>query len=180
MGNVIEVRTAHTADLATADREAARALLDEVFEGELTDQDWEHSLGGVHALAWEDGELVGHASVIQRRLLHGGRALRAGYVEGVGVRADRRGKGHGAALMDALERVIRQAYDLGALGSTDSAAHFYAARGWRLWQGPTSALTPEGIVRTQAEDGCVYVLPGRVPLDLSGTLTCDWRDGDVW
>ncbi len=57
---------------------------------------------------------------------------------------------------------------------------FYSARGWRRWEGPTCALTPDGVVRTPDEDGGVFVLPGDVPLDLSGTLTCDWRDGDVW
>ncbi len=175
-----EIRTGHTADLDAATLAAARALLDAVFRGELTDHDWEHALGGVHALAYDGGELIGHASVVQRRLLHGGRALRAGYVEGVGVSEQRRGQGHGAALMDALERVIRAAYDLGALGSTDAAAGFYAARGWRLWQGPTSALTPAGMVRTEADDDGIYVLPVAVALDLSGPLACDWRDGDVW
>jgi len=82
--------------------------------------------------------------------------------------------------MDVLERVVRGAYDLGALGATDEAAAFYAARGWELWQGPTSALTPTGTTRTEQEDGSIYVLPVAVPLDLSGELTCDWRDGDVW
>jgi aminoglycoside 2'-N-acetyltransferase I len=175
-----EVRTAHTADLEPATLAAARALLDAVFEGEMTDHDWDHSLGGVHALAWEGGELVGHAAVVQRRLLHGGRALRAGYVEGVGVLASARGRGHGGALLAPLERVIRAAYDLGALGSSDEARGFYAARGWRPWQGPTFALTPDGVVRTAEEDEGVYVLPGAVALDLSAALTCDWRDGDVW
>jgi aminoglycoside 2'-N-acetyltransferase I len=175
-----ETRAAHTADLDIATLKAARALLDEVFEGDLTDHDWEHALGGVHALVWEGAELIGHASVVQRRLLHGGRALRTGYVEGVGVRADRRRRGHGAAMMDALERVVRGAYDLGALGATDRAGDFYAARGWQRWQGPTSALTPTGIERTEEEDGGIYVFATEVPLDLSGELTCDWRDGDVW
>ncbi len=46
-----EVRTAHTADLDAATLGAARALLEAVFEGELSDHDWEHSPGGVHALA---------------------------------------------------------------------------------------------------------------------------------
>jgi aminoglycoside 2'-N-acetyltransferase I len=174
-----DVRTAHTADLDAATLKEARALLYEVFD-DMTDHDWEHCLGGVHALVWEGGELIGHASVVQRRLLHGGRALRTGYVEGVGVRADRRGHGHGAAMMDALERVVRGAYDLGALGATDEGADFYAARGWKQWRGPTSALTPAGIERTEDEDGAIYVLPVAVPLDLSGELTCDWRDGDAW
>jgi aminoglycoside 2'-N-acetyltransferase I len=174
-----EVRTAHTADLDAATLAAVRALLDDVFD-DLTDQDFEHALGGVHALVWEGAELVGHASVIQRRLLNGGRALRTGYVEGVGVRAGRRGRGYGSAMMDALERVVRGAYELGALGATDAGAVFYAARGWRLWQGPTSALTPAGVTRTEEEDGCIFVLPLAVPLDLTTELTCDWRDGDPW
>jgi len=174
------VQTAHTADLDAAVLTAARALLDDAFEGDMSDHDFEHALGGVHALAWEDGELIGHASVVQRRLLHGGRALRAGYVEGVGVRADRRRRGYAAAMMDALERVVRGAYDLGALGAADEAAAFYAGRGWQPWRGPTSALTPAGIRRTAQEDGGIYVLPAGVPLDLDGELTCDWRDGEVW
>jgi aminoglycoside 2'-N-acetyltransferase I len=177
--NAAKVRTAHTADLDAATRRAARALLDAVFE-DMTDSDWEHALGGVHALVREGTELVGHASLVQRRLLHGGRALRAGYVEAVAVRVDRRGRGHGAALMAALERVVRAAYDLGALSATDAGGTFYAARGWQLWQGPSSALTPSGVVRTPDDDGGIYVLRTEVPLDVSGELTCDWRDADVW
>lgn len=176
---MMQLRTAHTAELDAATLTAARALLDDVFE-DMTDQDWEHALGGTHALVWEDAELIGHASLIQRRLLHCGRALRTGYVEGVGVREDRRRRGHGAALMGALEEVLSRAYDVGALGAAEGAAEFYAARGWQLWQGPSSALTPTGIQPTEADDGSIYVFPLSAPLDLSRELTCDWRDGDVW
>jgi aminoglycoside 2'-N-acetyltransferase I len=175
-----EVRTAHTADLDAATLRAARGLLDAVFGDEMTDEDWDHALGGVHALVWEGEELIGHASVVQRRLLYRGRALRAGYVEAVAVRADRRRRGHGGALMEALERVVRGAYEIGALGATDEGADLYTGRGWKRWQGPTYALTPTGITRTEEDDGGIYVLPAGVPLDLSGELTCDWRDGDVW
>ena len=175
-----EVRTAHTADLDAATLAAARALLEDVFAGDFGDHDWEHALGGVHALVWDAEELVGHASVIQRRLLHGGRALRTGYVEGVGVRADRRGRGHATAMMSALERVLRGAYELGALGATEAGAALYAARGWTRWRGPTSVLTPTGIVRTPEEDGSIYVLAHVASLDLGGELTCDPRDGDPW
>lgn len=174
-----EIRVAHTAELGADELNAARALLDAVFE-DMTDDDWDHALGGVHVMVWEGAELIGHASLVQRRLLHGGRALRAGYVEGVGVRAHRRRRGHGSAMMEALEMVARRAYDVAALGATDEAALFYASRGWRLWSGPSSAVTPTGIQRTEEDDGCIYVLPLSAPLDLSGELTCDWRDGDVW
>ena len=122
MAAVAELRTAHTADLDPAAREAARTLLDEAFHGNVTEADWEHALGGVHALVWDGPALIGHGSVVQRRLLHQGRALRAGYIEAVAVRPDRQGEGHGAAVMDALERVLRGAYDLGALGSSAEGA----------------------------------------------------------
>ena len=177
---MIEVSTAHTADLDDATLEAARNLLEAVFAGEMSEHDWEHALGGIHALAWEGDELIGHGSVVQRRLLHGGRALRTGYVEGVAVRADRRRRRVGTAVMVPLERVIRRAYDLGALGATDDGAAFYAALGWRQWQGTTWALTPDGITRTENEDGGIYVLPTTTPLDLTAELVCDWRDGDPW
>ncbi|GCD42462.1 GNAT family N-acetyltransferase [Streptomyces paromomycinus] len=171
---------AHTAELDARTRAAAKALLHDVFEGDLTEEDWDHALGGVHALVWEGDELIGHASVVQRQLLHAGRPLRCGYVEGVGVRADRRGRGHGAAMMTALERVVRSAYDLGALSASEDAAAFYAARGWHLWQGPSAVLSPTGLRPTKEEDGAIYVLRADVPLDLAGQLVCDWRSGDVW
>ena len=172
--------TAHTADLDAADLQAARALLDDAFAGDFAAEDWEHALGGIHALLWEGAELIGHASLVQRRLLHAGRALRSGYVEGVAVRADRRRQGHAGVLMEALEQVLRGAYELGALSSSEAAQAFYAGRGWQVWRGPTFALTPAGTIRTADDDGGVHVLPLTVPLDLDGELTCDWRDGEVW
>jgi aminoglycoside 2'-N-acetyltransferase I len=179
----VHVRVAHTADLDATTLAAARALLDDVFAGELDDHDWEHALGGLHALAYDAGgaTLVGHASLVQRRLLHGGRALRAGYVEAVGVRADCRRRGVGAAVMAPLERAIHGAYDLGALGATDDAIPFYTARGWERWRGRAHVLTPGGVRPTPDAEGAIHVLATvAAPLDLDGALTCDWRDGDVW
>jgi len=174
-----ELVVGHTADLTAGRLAAARALAFEVFD-DMAEDDWEHALGGVHALVVQDGQVVGHASVVQRRLLHGGHAWRTGYVEAVAVRADCRRVGHGTAMMDALERVVRSAYELGALGATDDGAGFYRARGWLPWQGPLSSFGPAGTVRTPDEDGCVFVLPVGGPVDLTGELVCDWREGDVW
>ncbi|WP_051943890.1 GNAT family N-acetyltransferase [Streptacidiphilus rugosus] len=175
----IEVRVAHTAELDARDLAEARALLYRVFD-DMAEDDWEHSLGGMHALVREGGLVVAHASVVQRRMVHRGRAWRVGYVEGVGVERRLRRQGYGAAVMAALEGVIARGYDFGALAATDEAMEFYASRGWRRWQGPTSALTPAGIVRTEDADDCLFVLQGDAPLDRTGELTCDWRDGDVW
>ncbi|MGY1761253.1 GNAT family N-acetyltransferase [Geodermatophilus sp. SYSU D00779] len=177
---MVTVELLHTAHVPSRTLVTARALLDDAFHGDFDDADWDHTLGGVHALAWADDELVGHGAVVQRRVLHGGRALRTGYVEAVAVAAPHRRSGVASAVMAGLEDVVRGAYDLGALGASDDGAALYTARSWQRWRGPTSVLSPAGTVRTPDDDGAVLVLPGAVPLDLDGSLTCDWRDGDVW
>lgn len=169
-----------TADLDDADLADVRELLDRAFAGDFADEDWQHSLGGLHALVHDERRLVGHGSVVQRQLLHGGRVLQAGYVEAVAVAPDRRRQGVATAVMDALEALIRADHELGALSASEDGAGLYAARGWLLWEGPTSVLAPGGVRRTPEDDGSVFVLPGSVPLDLRGELTCDWRAGDVW
>jgi aminoglycoside 2'-N-acetyltransferase I len=190
---VTDLRILHTADLRPQELRAIRPLLDEAFEDGISDDDLEHALGGIHVMAWDDAELVGHASVVQRRLLHDRRVLRAGYVEGVGVRPDVRRRGLFAQLMNEIERVTRAAYDVGALSASQMAADLYVRRGWVRWKGTTSVLTPDGLRRTPEEDGSVYVLAGQGGevcldpncldlncLDLNGDLACDWRSGDVW
>ena len=82
--------------------------------------------------------------------------------------------------MEAVERIIRRGYELGALGATDEALSFYGRRGWQVWRGPLSALTPDGIRPTPDEQGGVLVLAVSARLDTAAALTCDWRDGDVW
>ncbi|MEV4532691.1 GNAT family N-acetyltransferase [Asanoa sp. NPDC049518] len=174
------IEVLHTSAAGAAALGAAYRLLEEVFAGDFGAEDWEHSLGGMHAFVWERDTLVAHGSVVQRRLVHNGRALRCGYVEGVGVHPEHRRRGYGGDVMAALEAVIREAYDLGALGTTDEGEPFYRSRGWLPWIGPLAALTPDGVKDTPDEQGAVYVFPGVMPLDLSAPLTCDWRDGDVW
>ena len=169
-----------TADLDDAELAAVRELLDRAFAGDFADEDFAHALGGMHALVHDEGRLVGHGSVVRRQLRHGGRTIRAGYVEAVAVAPDRRRQGIATAVMDALEALIRTDHDLGALSASEDGAGLYAARGWLLWEGPTSVLAPEGIRPTPEDDGSVFVLPGPTPLDPRGELTCDWRDGDVW
>lgn len=170
----------HTAELEDATLAAARALCDAVFGSDFAETDWEHALGGVHALRWEGERLVAHASLVARRLLHGGRSLRTGYVETVAVAADHRRRGHGAAVMAALHPYLDRAYALGALGASDEGAALYLALGWSRWTGSTAVLSPDGIRATPDDDGGVFVRPATVPLDPEQPLICDWCDGDVW
>ncbi|HTQ18445.1 GNAT family N-acetyltransferase [Mycobacterium sp.] len=173
-------RLVHTADLDTEAREGVRRMVTDAFAGDFTETDWEHTLGGMHAMICRHGAIIAHAAVVQRRLFYRGDALRCGYVEGVAVREDWRGRGLVSALLDAVEQVMRGAYQLGALSSSARARRLYTSRGWLPWHGPTSVLAPTGPVRTPDDDGSVFVLPVGISLDASADLMCDWRAGDVW
>jgi aminoglycoside 2'-N-acetyltransferase I len=176
-------RLVHTSDLDAELREGARSMVIEAFggpDGEFTDADWEHALGGMHALICVRGVLIAHGAVVQRRLIHRGVALRCGYLEAVAVREDWRGQGLGMAIMDAAEQVLRGAYQLGALCSSEAGRAMYVSRGWQPWQGPSAVLSPTGVTPTPDDDGSLFVMPVSVELDTTAELTCDWRPGDVW
>jgi len=173
-------RLIHTADLDSEARQRVRQMVTEAFAGDFTETNWEHTLGGMHAVICRHGAIIGHAAVVQRRLLYRGAALRCGYVEGVAVREDWRGKGLVSALLDGVEQVMRGAYQLGALSSSERARRLYTSRGWLPWRGPTSVLAPTGPTRTPEDDGSIFVLPVGISLDTSAELMCDWRAGDVW
>jgi aminoglycoside 2'-N-acetyltransferase I len=173
-------RLVHTADLDSDTRQRIHQMVTEAFAGEFTENDWEHALGGMHALIWDHGAIIAHASVVQRRLIYQGDALRCGYVEGVAVREDHRGHGLVHALLDGVEQVLRGAYQVGALSSSARARRLYASRGWTPWLGPTSVLAPSGPSRTAEDDGTIFVFPVAIGMDTSAELICDWRAGDVW
>ncbi|MGW0536470.1 GNAT family N-acetyltransferase [Streptomyces sp. NPDC003032] len=173
------LRTSHTSDLTTADLRAARALLDEAFDGDFGDQDWDHGLGGVHALIHDvgAGTLVAHGSVVQRRILHNGRSRRVGYVEAVAVRPDRQRQGLGNRIMGALERVVDGAYEMGALSASAEGERLYLRRGWTPWKGAVGTLGPTGVIPMPEEDP---PLLWGADLDPAYELLIDWRDGDVF
>ena len=176
------LRRAFTAELAPEELEAVRRLVFEAFGGRFDVHDWEHTLGGVHVLAEEDGEVVAHGAVVPRVLVAGGRELRAGYVEGVATRGDRRGRGLATVVMAEAGKVVQEQYELGALADGTGIPGFYQRLGWETWQGPTWVAGPKGLERTADEDGSVLVLrtAATEALDLTGPLVGDWRAGDVW
>ncbi|HZA27334.1 MAG TPA: GNAT family N-acetyltransferase [Actinomycetota bacterium] len=163
------------------------SILRELFEGAwaddsevFTDEDWEHALGGFHFILEDYGEIVAHASVVQRELHTAGHRLATGYVEAVATSPGRQRQGHGSALMKAVDDYIDGTFQLGALDTGRPA--FYRRLGWLLWKGPTLVRTDSGVIRTPEEDGSVLVrlTPTTPELDLSAPISCDWRPGDVW
>lgn len=175
------IRTAPTHELGPDRLRALRAMLDTAFDGDFSDEDWDHTLGGLHAWAEDAHGIAAHGSLVMRRVLHRGRSHRIGYVEGVAVRAGLRRQGLGGRVMAELERAIDGAYAFGALSASDAGAALYTARGWRLWRGRIETLGPAGIVRLADEEDSTYLRPaaGRPLPDPADPLVFDWRDGDV-
>ncbi len=171
-------------DLLTPDElRTIRALMDVAFgtgEEAFADEDWAHALGGQHFVLDLDGEIVSHASVVERVLEIGGRPLRTGYVEAVATAPAEQGRGHGSIVMEAATEHIRAGFELGALGTGRHA--FYERIGWAMWRGPAFVRSPEGERRTPDDEGYILVLrtSSSPPFDLGEPIICDWRPGDVW
>jgi aminoglycoside 2'-N-acetyltransferase I len=172
-----------TASMEPVDLASARALMalawpdpDDAFD----DDDWDHALGGVHAFIREDGAVVAHASVVPRRLWVGDRTLAVGYVEAVATRPDRQRQGLGSVVMRAIGDVVRERYELGALGTGEGP--FYARLGWEPWLGETWVRRATGPERTPDDDGGIWVLrtPRTGPLDVRAPIACEERPGDDW
>ena len=179
--NEPRLRELGTAELDAGELLAIRALMDAAFDHDFSDDDMEHGLGGRHWLLHLDARLVAHASVVERRLEIDGRSFRAGYVESVGVSPDLQRRGLGSRVMAGATAHIRDAYELGALGTGEQP--FYERLGWERWAGRSEVIESDGTRRhTADEDPWLMVLRTgpSAGVGLTGVLTCDWRPGDVW
>jgi aminoglycoside 2'-N-acetyltransferase I len=180
----VRIRRLLTDALSSSEVESIRALLEAAFwdeeEERFTEDDWQHSIGGIHVVLDVDDEIVAHASVVQRELRVAGRPLRTGYVEAVATAPAHQRRGYGTQVMQAIGAEIRAEYELGALGTGE--IEFYERLGWRVWRGPTSVRTGDGERRTPDEDGGIMVLlvPLTPAIELDAPISCEWRPGDVW
>lgn len=133
----------------TEDRLArVRALLLDAFGGEFSDDDWAHALGGWHVLAGEEA----HAAVVERTIEVGGRALRAGYVEGVATAPALQGRGLGSSVMRCVGELLERRFDLGVLSTAATAS----TSGWAGSAGrvpATSATVTESSARPTRTPG---------------------------
>lgn len=170
-----------SAEISDARLIAIRKMLDEAFEDDFADTDWEHGLGGTHAMVVEGEQVLAHASVVARTITIGTRAARVGYVESVGVAPTRQRQGLGSAVMRAIDEIITEQFELGMLGTGEF--NFYERLGWERWHGPTWVLRADGRREpTPDEDGWIMVLrTDRLrDLDTSAPITCEDRAGDCW
>jgi aminoglycoside 2'-N-acetyltransferase I len=180
--------------VATAIRVVPSSSLNEAEWSTLTDlciaafnepwDDYWESIGpGVHVLAEDRGRgITAHAAIVDRFLYPGDLTLRAGYVEAVAVWPDLQRQGLGTRVMEAIDAMIDDGYELGALGTGSHG--FYHRLGWETWQGPTWIRERDGhLQRSPNEDGGIMIRrTSTTPadLDLSLPIAVDWRPGEVW
>jgi aminoglycoside 2'-N-acetyltransferase I len=182
---MLTVRSLRTHEVAPAQLSEIRSLLDAAFlgdpDGEFGDDDWAHTIGGVHVVVQDDDLVVAHAAVVERIIDAGGVAFRTGYVEGVAALPGRRGQGLGTLAMKPITERIQAAEELGVLGT--GAYRFYERLGWERWRGPSFVRRADGTVERTAEDddGLMVLRTGpSTGLDLASPITCDDRPGDCW
>jgi aminoglycoside 2'-N-acetyltransferase I len=157
-----------------------RQLFFAAFDDDFTEQDWEHVLGGWHVVAFDRQALTAHAAVVPRVIDVGTQSFRTGYVEGVATDPSRQGAGFGTKIMNEVAALLHEAFEFGALST--GAPGFYERLGWRTWRGPTYVRYDSGLLRTEAEDGGVMVLPYGPSrgVDLTEAISCRSRTGDDW
>ncbi len=154
------------------------AAFDEPWDGY-----WESIGPGVHVLAEHPQRgILAHAAIVDRLLYPGDAVLRAGYVEAVAVLPDWQRRGLGTRVMEAINSMIDERYELGALGT--GSQPFYARLGWVLWSGTAWIRLPDGrLERAPDEDGGIMIRrTAATPheLDLTLPIAVDWRPGEVW
>ena len=158
----LRLRILPTLELTDGEIAAIRQLMTDAFgtdeEHAFTDDDWAHTIGGLHFVLDLDGQIVTHASVVERELHIDGQPLRTGYVEAVATAPAHEGVGHGSQVMEAVTAHIRARYELGGLGT--GRHHFYERLGWlhvagaslRSWTGRPGADDRGGGLHPGAAD----------------------------
>jgi aminoglycoside 2'-N-acetyltransferase I len=176
----VELRTFETGDADPVVLELVRSLMNRAFDGDFSDDDWEHSIGGRHVVALEGETIAAHASLVPRAIEIAGRMFDTGYVEAVATEPARQGLGLGTAVMVFVGELIETHHGLGALSTGEH--HFYERLGWERWHGPTYVRDGDQMTRTVDEDEGIMVLRfgPSIDVDLRSPISCERRAGDAW
>lgn len=166
-------------DLTTQIESALQSLMSEAFEGDFSEEDWQHTFGGVRFLGYMDNQLIAHGAVIQRLMFVDGERKLVGYVEGIAVAPTYWRKGFGSHLMAELTTYCRSEFPLSLL-STDEK-DFYRRHGWSDFAGESYVSNAGVEIRTEDEDeGLMYLLGSSQDYVGPRKVVCESRAGDAW
>ena len=155
-----------------------RALLDDAFEGDFSQEDWEHTNGGLRFLGYLGAELVAHGSVIKRNVRIDGEDQKIGYVEGLAVVPLYWRRGFGSKLMAEISSYCKTEFRISMLSTGEK--DFYRKLGWLDFEGDSYVFRNGVEVRTADEDEGLMYLPKSVSSLGLAKVVCDAREGDDW
>ncbi len=167
-------------DLPANLEDGLRRILDDVFNGRFSEEDWRHCLGGWHVLILDGQAPISHAAVVPRVLQVRGAPFQCGYVEGVATIPIRQRQGLAGAVMRHAAAILHREFEMGALSTSNQS--FYERFGWERWLGPTFVRCGDSLVRTAEEDDGIMVLRfgASRELDRTAAISCEPRSGDDW
>jgi aminoglycoside 2'-N-acetyltransferase I len=131
-----------------------------------------------HVLGYYNDSLVCHALWVTRYLQAGTNPMmRTAYLEAVATEANYRSRGFASAVMKQLVGEVQE-YDLAAL--SPFSVEYYQRLGWELWHGPLFIRRKDNLVPSLDEEVMIFRLPKTPLLDLTASLSAEWRKGELW
>ena len=156
-----------------------RNLLNDAYEGDFSEQDWQHTFGGARFIGTLDEQIVAHAAVVPRAVLINDLPMTIGYLEGVAVSSKFQGQRLGSQLLQYVSDFCRSNYEISML-STDEF-DFYGKFGWQRFNGTSGVMQDSMKTLTPEEDDGLMYLAGKSTKSIEiSTAYCDWREGDCW
>ncbi len=164
-------------ELSAEQRQAIIGLCNRAYDEDLTSLF--DTFSGTHILGFLGEVLVTHAMWVTRWLQVDNKPLlRAAYVELVATEAMFRRRGFASAVMHRLAAEVTE-FDIAALSPFSAA--YYARLGWQAWQGSLHIRKGTELLPTpDDEEVMILPLPNTPDIDLSDTLSVEWREGEVW
>lgn len=178
-GEALTFEVVASPDLTPEKRAALVALCNRAY-----DEDVEPLLttfaDPVHVIGYFCDKPVSHALWCTRWLSNNdGPLMRTAFVELVATEPLFEGKGYSSQIMRRVEEEIAGAnFELGALWP--NYPEWYGRLGWQMWRGPLFIRTDSGLLPTPDDIVMVLPLPKTPALNMDGSLSAEWREGELW
>jgi len=175
---MIQIIRVSDSELVSLTEVNLRALLADAFEGDFSQEDWEHTNGGLRFLGYLGAELVANGSVIKRNVRIDEEDLKIGYVEGLAVAPLYWRRGFGSKLMSEITSYCKTEFRISMLSTGEK--DFYRKLGWLDFEGDSYVFRNGVEVRTADEDEVLMYLPRSVGSLSLAKVVCEAREGDDW
>jgi aminoglycoside 2'-N-acetyltransferase I len=130
--------------------EKIKSMLHRAYEGDFSEEDWEHTLGGVRYLGWIGDSLIANGSICSRTIWLNDIEIYVGYIEAIAVEPKFWSKGYGTQLMQLISIDTLSAYSVSMLFTSEKG--FYRQVGWTDFRGESFVKLSDKEVRTANDD----------------------------